>query len=114
MKGFDPKFVDLPDFILGVTRTLWEDRQVSQLQQYYAPDIIVRSPASVVVGNQDVIAATMATLAEFPDRVLLGEDVIWSGTPEAGMLSSHRLAIQRRHSPRAGHAGSSAPRHAAA
>ena len=76
MKGFDPKFVDLPDFILGVTRTLWEDRQVSQLQQYYAPDIIVRSPASVVVGNQDVIAATMATLAEFPDRALLGEDVM--------------------------------------
>ena len=98
MKGFDPKFVDLPDFILGVTRTLWEDRQVSQLQQYYAPDIIVRSPASVVVSNQDVIAATMATLAEFPDRALLGEDVIWSGTPEAGMLSSHRLLSTATHS----------------
>jgi len=52
----------------------------------------------VVVGNQDVIAATMATLAEFPDRALLGEDVIWSGTPEAGMLSSHRLLSTATHS----------------
>ena len=34
----------------------------------------------------------MATLAEFPDRQLLGEDVIWStATSDAGFLSSHRL-----------------------
>ncbi len=39
----------------------------------------------------------MATLAEFPDRVLLGEDVIWSGTPEEGMLSSHRIISQATH-----------------
>ena len=31
-------------------------------------------------GNAGVIASTMATLHEFPDRELLGEDVIWSGT----------------------------------
>ena len=39
----------------------------------------------------------MATLAEFPDRTLYGEDVIWSGTPEAGMLSSHRLHSTATH-----------------
>jgi hypothetical protein len=57
----------------------------------------VRSPGSVVIGNQNVIGATMATLHEFPDRVLLGEDVIWSGTPETGMLSSHRLLSMATH-----------------
>jgi hypothetical protein len=44
-----------------------------------------------------VIAATMATLAEFPDRALLGEDVIWSGAPEEGMLSSHRIISTATH-----------------
>jgi hypothetical protein len=39
----------------------------------------------------------MATLAEFPDRILLGEDVIWSGTPEDGMLSSHRIISTATH-----------------
>lgn len=97
MKGFDPKFVDLPDYILGVTKEIWEDRQISKLEDYYAPNIVVRSPASVVVGNQGVIAATMATLSEFPDRKLLGEDVIWSGSPEQGMLSSHRLLSTATH-----------------
>jgi predicted ester cyclase len=40
----------------------------------------------------------MATLAEFPNRRLLGEDVIWSGTPEEGMLSSHRIYSTATHS----------------
>ena len=97
IRGFDPKFVDLPDYILGVTKEIWEDRQISKLEEYYAPNIVVRSPASVVVGNQDVIAATMATLSEFPDRKLLGEDVIWSGSPDQGMLSSHRLLSTATH-----------------
>ena len=91
MQGFDPKWKDLPDYIIGITKEIWEDRNIASLHHYYAADIVVRSPGSVVVGNQGVIAATMATLAEFPDRTLLGEDVIWSGTPEQGMLSSHRL-----------------------
>lgn len=98
MKGFDPKFRDFPDYIIGVTKEIWEDRQIATLHQYYAEDIVVRSPSSVVVGNQGVIAATLATLAEFPDRTLYGEDVIWSGTPEAGMLSSHRLLSTATHS----------------
>jgi hypothetical protein len=97
MKGFDARFADFPDYILGITREIWEDRGIATLHRYYAPDIVVRSPASVVTGNRGVIAATMATLAEFPDRQLLGEDVIWSGTPEEGMLSSHRILSTATH-----------------
>lgn len=97
MKGFDAKFCDFPDYIIGITKEIWEDRGIATLHRYYAPEIVVRSPASVVVGNQGVIAATIATLAEFPDRTLLGEDVIWSGAPEEGMLSSHRLLSTATH-----------------
>ena len=98
MKGFDPKFKDFPDYILGITKEIWEDRNIATLHHYYAEDIVVRSPASIVIGNQGVIAATMATLSEFPDRCLFGEDVIWSGTPEEGMLSSHRIISTATHS----------------
>jgi hypothetical protein len=97
MKDFDPKFKDFPDYIIGITKEIWEDRNIATLHHYYTPDIPVRSPSSFVVGNKEVIAATMATLAEFPDRTLLGEDVIWSGTPEQGMLSSHRLHSTATH-----------------
>ncbi|MEO0391425.1 MAG: nuclear transport factor 2 family protein, partial [Pseudomonadota bacterium] len=98
MKGFSNRWADFPDYIIGITKEIWEDRGIATLHHYYAPDIVVRSPASVVVGNEKVIGATMATLAEFPDRELLGEDVIWSGTPEDGMLSSHRIISTATHS----------------
>ncbi len=104
MKGFDPKWRDVPHFINGITREIWEDRQIGSLRRRYAPGLIVRSPASVVVDNSNVIAATMATLAEFPDRELPGEDVIWCEDParsdEASdaFLSSHRLICWATHS----------------
>jgi hypothetical protein len=98
LKGFSQRWTDFPDYILGITKEIWEDRGIATLHQYYAPDIVVRSPASIVRGNQNVIAATMATLAEFPDRQLLGEDVIWSGSAETGdLLSSHRLLSTATH-----------------
>lgn len=97
MQGFDPKFSDLPDYILGITKEIWEDRGVDALHRYYAPRVIVRSPDGVVVGNEGVIGATLATLAEFPDRQLLGEDVIWSGDEDQGFLSSHRIFSTATH-----------------
>ncbi|MDG2406068.1 MAG: nuclear transport factor 2 family protein [Paracoccaceae bacterium] len=97
MQGFDPKFKDFPDYIIGITKEIWEDRGISTLHEYYAKDIVVRMPSGVSTGNQGVISATMATLAEFPNRVLLGEDVIWCGTPETGMLSSHRILSKATH-----------------
>lgn len=95
--GFDPKWKDFPDYIIGITKEIWEDRQISTLHHYYSDDIVVRTPASVVVGNKGVIGATMATLAEFPDRTLLGEDVIWSGDEQVGFLSSHRILSTATH-----------------
>ena len=57
----------------------------------------MRSPEGIVIGNKKVINATKNTLKEFPDRELLGEDVIWSGNPNDGMLSSHRILSTATH-----------------
>ena len=96
--GFDPRWTDEADYILGITHDIWEGRRIAELTDWYADDLIVRSPASVVQGNQGIIAATLATLAEFPDRELLGEDVIWCGVDADSFLSSHRLLCTATHS----------------
>ncbi|OED37174.1 polyketide cyclase [Chromatiales bacterium (ex Bugula neritina AB1)] len=97
MHGFESRWKDFPAFIIGITREIWEDRGVARLHDYYAPDLIFRMASGIGQGNKHVIAATLATLAEFPDRELLAEDVIWCGTPEKGMLSSHRVYCQATH-----------------
>ncbi|MDU8943428.1 ester cyclase [Ovoidimarina sediminis] len=98
MKGFDARWKDFPDYILGITAEIWEGRETGpRMKAYYAPEVIVRVPGGVSVGESAATRATIATLNEFPDRTLLGEDVIWSGTPEDGMLSSHRILSQATH-----------------
>ena len=97
MKGFSNRWKDFPDYILGITKEIWEDRGIATLDHYYAADIPVRTPMGVAIGNRGVIASTMATLHEFPDRQLFGEDVIWSGDETTGYLSSHRIITTGTH-----------------
>lgn len=97
MPGFDPRWEDFPAYIIGITKEIWEGRQLATLNHYYSSDVIVRMASGVTVGNAGVIASTMATLAEFPDRTLLADDVVWCGTPESGMLSSHRISCTATH-----------------
>ena len=97
MTGFDPKWKDFPDYILGITREIWEGRGIATLHHYYTKDIVMRMPSGLSRGNAGVIAGTMATIAQFPDRQLLGEDVIFSDHPKHGFLSSHRLRTTCTH-----------------
>ncbi len=88
---------DFPDYIIGITQDIWEKRGIASLHDHYDAAIPVRTPMGVSRGNAGVIAATMATLHEFPDRELLAEDVIWSGSAESGYLSSHRIISTGTH-----------------
>lgn len=98
MRGFSDHWKDFPDYIIGITKEIWEDRGVGpKIRDYYGKDVIVRMPGGLSTGVENTVASTAATLHEFPDRQLLGEDVIWSGTPEEGMLSSHRILSTATH-----------------
>ena len=97
MKGFDKKYKNFPDFILKITEQIWEGKDVESIGQYYTDNIPVRSPFGITYGNKPVIDATYATLKEFPNRQLLGEDVIWNGNDEIGYHSSHRILSKGTH-----------------
>ena len=72
MRGFDNKWTDFPDYILGITKEIWEDRGVGErLKDYYHPDVIVRMPSGIAVGEQASTDSTATVLVEFPDRQLL-------------------------------------------
>ena len=97
MKGFDKKYKSFPDYILKITKQIWEGKDVNSIANYYTEDIPVRSPFGVTYGNKPVIDATFATLREFPNRQLLGEDVIWNKDSEDGYHSSHRILSKGTH-----------------
>jgi hypothetical protein len=97
LKDFDPKYENLPDYILKCTAQIWEGRDIAALDWHYSENLVVRTPAGISQGNGVGKANTMATLTEFPDRELLGEDVIWCGNDEQGFLSSHRIVSTATH-----------------
>jgi predicted ester cyclase len=97
MKGFDKKYKDFPDYILKITKQIWEGKDVESIGEFYADNIPVRSPFGITYGNKPVIEATYNTLKEFPNRQLLGEDVIWNGNDDIGYHSSHRILSKGTH-----------------
>ncbi len=82
---------DVVDYILGITFEIWEQRGVELIHQYYGEDCIVWGLDGITHGAQEVVDGTWKTLEAFPDRLLLAENVIWSGSREDGFYSSHRL-----------------------
>ena len=98
MNEYVDKFGGVRDYILGITTEIWEKRGVGPaLRKYYADDVVVRAANGILTGNSSIIAATLQTLHEFPDRQLIGEDVIFNGDSAKGYLSSHRLLSVMRH-----------------
>lgn len=97
MKGFDSEFKDLDHYIRVITDRIWEGGRIEDIRLYYSDPCIVDTPAAVSKTVKEVIAGTNATLAMFPDRRLLAEDILWSGDEEGGFLSSHRIISTMTH-----------------
>lgn len=81
----------LVDYILGITFEIWEQRGVELVNQYYGENTVVYGLDGVTRGAAQMIDGTNAMLAAYPDRLLIADDVIWSGSREEGYYSSHRI-----------------------
>lgn len=97
MQGFAAEFRDLDHYIRVITDRIWEGGRIDDIRLYYSEPCIVETPAAVSTTVQAVIDGTRATLAMFPDRRLLAEDIIQSGDAIGGYLSSHRIISTMTH-----------------
>ena len=97
MKGFDSEFVNLKDFILQITHRIWEERGIDRIRDYYAENAPVKTPSSITYHVEDVVRFTLQMLQMFPDRELLGEDVIGSEDEPGTFYSSHRILSTMTH-----------------
>ena len=39
MKGFDKKYKSFPDYIIKITKQIWEGKDVNSIADYYTEDI---------------------------------------------------------------------------
>jgi predicted ester cyclase len=95
---FSDEYATLTDYILGITYRIWEGKGVGLIRRYYGRDCWMLTPSGVVTGVEAVVSGTLETLHMFPDRSLLGEDVVHADHgPGRGHLSSHRILTTGHH-----------------
>lgn len=91
LKGFDDDYLDFVDFILKITHRIWEEKGIGVIYDTYHNNVIMHTGSQNISGIQSVISGTLQTLHAFPDRRLIGQNVIWSNYDKDGYLSSHRI-----------------------
>ncbi|GGD58434.1 nuclear transport factor 2 family protein [Lacimicrobium alkaliphilum] len=89
--GFDHEFVDIADFILRITHRIWEQKNIGLCYDYYEDHCPVHTLGAYCDSVETVVQNTLRTIASFPDRSLIGENVIWSEEPDEVYYSSHRI-----------------------
>lgn len=97
LPGFDRAFADIVDYIVKITHEIWDRHDIAAIRRYYSADCPVWTLGGPVAGAEAVIRGTIATMAEFPDRTMVPEAVIWSGNGRDGYLSSHRILSTATH-----------------
>lgn len=91
LKGFDEDYRDIVDYVLKITHRIWEEKGIGVIYDTYHNDVTMHTSSTNLVGIKDVVSNTLQTLHAFPDRRLIGEEVVWSDYDVKGFMSSHRV-----------------------
>ncbi|MBC7003432.1 ester cyclase [Photobacterium sp. BZF1] len=91
LEGFDSHYCDFVDYILRLTHEIWEERGIGRIYDTYHDDVTMHCGSFNLQGMNDVVSNTLQTLHAFPDRRLVGENVIWSKDNDDTYYSSHRI-----------------------
>lgn len=89
MRGFDPQYVDIVDYIVRITDEIWTDRAIGRIYDTYDHACTVYSSYGVVRSVEEVVASTLGTINAFPDGETHHLNVAWSGDEDEGFYTSH-------------------------
>ena len=95
--GFEPVYSDIVDYILRCTHRIWEEKNVGLCRTHYADSCVMHTLNGPARGLDAVVQGTVGTLAAYADRIVVGEEVIWSEDAPGLYHSSHRIMSRSTH-----------------
>ena len=98
MRGFDPIYTDIVDYIVRCTHRIWDERDVGLIYTHYTHNCVAYTTMGTMYDRETHIRDTIQRLVEFPDRRGLAQQVIWRGNDRDGFYTSHMTHGQGRHS----------------
>jgi hypothetical protein len=94
MRGFEPGYQNIIDYIVRITHRIWEDRDVEYIDATYSGTSQVYDDYGLQSGNKKIIADTHHTTGAFSNIQLIADEVVWAGNDEIGFHTSHRTIIR--------------------
>jgi len=94
MRGFDPVYQNIIDYIVRITHRIWENRDVEYIDATYSGASRVYDDYGLQLGNKKIIADTHHTTGAFSNIQLIADEVVWAGNDEIGFHTSHRTIIR--------------------
>ncbi len=97
LRGFDPEYTDIVDYIVRCTHRIWDERNVGLIYTHYTHNSVIYTPLGTIYDREEVVRATIQRIAEFPDRRGMATQVIWRGNENDGFYTSHLVTSTGRH-----------------
>ncbi|MBA3947141.1 MAG: ester cyclase [Herpetosiphonaceae bacterium] len=91
MRGFEPQYTDIVDYIVRITHKIWEEKAVGYIYDTYQHNCVVHGSGGDTHGREVVVANTLQSLAAYPDDRAYAHDVIWMGNEDDGFHTSHLI-----------------------
>lgn len=93
MRGFDPRYVDIIDYVVRITHRIWEEKDIGYIYDVYRHNSRVMDDAGLQYGRDKIVADTVHTVNAFPDIRLYADEIVWAGDEDTGFYTSHRTVI---------------------
>ena len=97
MRGFDPIYTDIVDYIVRCTHRIWDERDVGLIYTHYTHNPYVYLTTRTMYNREDVVHDTIQRLVSLPERRGMATQVIWSGNDKDGFYTSHLVTGSGRH-----------------
>ncbi|WP_226782478.1 ester cyclase [Oceaniglobus trochenteri] len=97
MKGFDPIYTDIVDYIIRCTHRIWDERDVGLIYTHYTHNCVVYHATGTIYNREDVVHDTIKRMFMLPERRGMATQVIWNGNENDGFYTSHLVTGTGRH-----------------
>ncbi|MBD9646496.1 ester cyclase [Pantoea sp. PNT02] len=97
MRGFDPCYTDIVDYIVRCTHKIWDERDVGLIYSHYTHNCVLYNALGTIYTREQVVLDTLQRLVAFPERRGMATQVIWNGNDVDGFYTSHLVTGSGRH-----------------
>ncbi len=104
LRGFDPIYTDIVDYIVRCTHRIWDERDIGLIYSHYTHNCHLYYNLGALYNREDVVRDTIQRLVSFPERRGMATQVIWRGDDVNGFYTSHLVTGTGRHT-QYGHLG---------